>query len=397
MHYNLIYQKILIFSLCTAAFMIPFSIALTNIAIVAAIIAVVVYKIITRSISVNFAGIGYLLAGFLIIALLSIFNATDKTAGLNGIRKSLKYFSIILALGEITDKKNTMKWILYCLLAAAFSVSLNGIFQYFSGFDLLKHNLLTYTLQTKRITASMHNPNDLAVFLASCIGIYFAVLYFSDKNRKFLYIPLIVCMIASLMTFSRGLILFYFLLISALSLIKKDLRPFAIFIIIVILLFAILPAGMAGWLKENPNPINFFIDHSRYLHWSAAINMFKAHPFIGAGVNNFVPSYIIYRSPEDGFERWYAHNLYLHMLGEIGLLGFGLFTAMIFYGFKRCVKKLRKTTEENRWVYYACLFSVSAFLITGIFESNLYYSNLAVFFWILFSVMLFSPLEPESA
>ena len=80
-----------------------------------------------------------------------------------------------------------------------------------------------------------------------------------------------------------------------------------------------------------------------------------------------------------------------------GLLGFGLFTAMIFYGFKRCVKKLRKTTEENRWVYYACLFSVSAFLITGIFESNLYYSNLAVFFWILFSVMLFSPLEPESA
>ncbi|GEM_PF-5506585 len=398
---DIAYQKILIFCICMVAFMIPFSIALTNIGIIAAIIVIIAYRVYKRNFSINAAGTGYFLLGFLLVALASMLNAVDKGVAITGLRKILKYYSIIVIFSEIKDKRNTIRQVLYCLMAAAFFISLDGIFQYYKGFDLIKHSQLTYTLGAKRITGSMHNPNDLAVFMASCIAIYFASLFFNNgkpfKKKLLLAVSLVICIIASIMTFYRGLILFYFFMIAAVFLMRRNIKFLAASIIAVILTYILLPAGTLSWLKDNPNIIDFFIDHSRYLHWKTAINMLKAHPFIGIGINNFVPSYIIYRGPDDGFVGWYAHNLYLHMLGEVGLAGFGIFIAIMICGFKNCLRNIKQKALSDNWVSYGALFSVSAFLITGIFESNLFYSNLAVFFWILFSVMLFLPSKPYSA
>jgi putative inorganic carbon (HCO3(-)) transporter len=59
----------------------------------------------------------------------------------------------------------------------------------------------------------------------------------------------------------------------------------------------------------------------RLAHWQAAINMANAHPFIGVGLGNYEVAYPAYRVPSWPVALGHAHNDYLNLLAETGLVG----------------------------------------------------------------------------
>jgi O-antigen ligase len=63
-------------------------------------------------------------------------------------------------------------------------------------------------------------------------------------------------------------------------------------------------------------------------HWVAAIRMWELSPWLGVGPGNYAVVY-----PEVRLPRWeealgHAHNVYLNVLGESGLVGLAFFLAL---------------------------------------------------------------------
>jgi putative inorganic carbon (HCO3(-)) transporter len=59
----------------------------------------------------------------------------------------------------------------------------------------------------------------------------------------------------------------------------------------------------------------------RLAHWQAAITMANAHPFVGVGLGNYEVAYPAYRVPSWPEPLGHAHNDYLNLLAETGLIG----------------------------------------------------------------------------
>ncbi|NLX11603.1 MAG: O-antigen ligase family protein [Chloroflexi bacterium] len=59
----------------------------------------------------------------------------------------------------------------------------------------------------------------------------------------------------------------------------------------------------------------------RLAHWQAAINMANAHPVIGVGLGNYEAAYPAYRVPSWPRALGHAHNDYLNLLAETGVIG----------------------------------------------------------------------------
>ena len=67
----------------------------------------------------------------------------------------------------------------------------------------------------------------------------------------------------------------------------------------------------------------------RVAHWRAALGMFGDHPWLGVGIGNFVAAYPAYALPHWRDPLGHAHNIYLHVLAETGLLGLAAY--LIFW------------------------------------------------------------------
>ena len=69
----------------------------------------------------------------------------------------------------------------------------------------------------------------------------------------------------------------------------------------------------------------------RFDVWTSSINMFKDHPVTGVGIGQWRTIYeASYRLPTENQHLYHAHNNFIQLLGEVGLLG--LLRVLIFYG-----------------------------------------------------------------
>ncbi len=83
------------------------------------------------------------------------------------------------------------------------------------------------------------------------------------------------------------------------------------------------PQDFVGFRDVRGMPIsdeNFAIVE-RLAHWQAAITMADAHPFTGVGLGNYETAYPAYRVPSWPNPLGHAHNDYLNVLAETGLVG----------------------------------------------------------------------------
>ena len=83
----------------------------------------------------------------------------------------------------------------------------------------------------------------------------------------------------------------------------------------------------------------------RLAHWQAAINMWTDHPWLGVGPGNYAVMYGLYRLPRWQDALGHAHNVYLNVAGESGVLGLlsylVLWIAAIWQAFRGAVSNRR--------------------------------------------------------
>jgi len=74
----------------------------------------------------------------------------------------------------------------------------------------------------------------------------------------------------------------------------------------------------------------------RMAHWQAALGMLAASPITGVGIGNYGAAYPAYALPGWEDPLGHAHNYYLNIAAETGLVGLGAYLALLATAFGLC-------------------------------------------------------------
>lgn len=326
-----------------------------------------------------------------LITCLSLINSVDLADSLKGgVFKLLRYILIFFVVSQEVRDKRHLERIIFSLSLALALVSIDSIWQTFSGKDFIRGYSPVVNIGIVRATASFKDSNTLGIYLSCLFPILFgvAVYHFKSRLRIILLAVTILSLAGIILTYSRPTLLAVFSAWVFFAVAKKD--KFLSLALIGALLITpfVLPASFKAWVRlMEYNPLRVMCNDDRIAIYRNSINMIKDHPIIGVGANTFMKNYKYYKeSPEyRGIittDYVYAHNNFLHMAGEIGLLGLGVFLWLLFRLF-HATSKIRESLNHN----FLKVFSLSAtaaliaFLVNGLTESSLYSSRVAGLFW----------------
>jgi O-antigen ligase len=332
---------------------------------------------------------------FLFLILLSIIsfkNSIDYAASLRGMARIVQNaFLVLICAEEIKDRKHVSLVVSAIILGAALA-SADALWQIKFGKDFIRGNVPHIKIGLSRATSAFPNPNVLGVYLSalSPLVIGLALYYFKGtKKVLMLFISLLVTL-GIVLTFSRGTALAFYVSILFLSILRKNKIISFSLIILLLIFFFVMPQNIKDWAKKiNYNPIVFMLNIDRISIYKNTLNMIKHHPLIGVGVNTFSKNYLQYKLPEIGEDAktgdsMYAHNHFLHMAGEIGLLGLAVFVWLLIRLFKRNFHVYKNLDSDFYQITLLSLIAcLIAFLVNGLTETSLYYSRVAMIFWYL--------------
>jgi O-antigen ligase len=124
---------------------------------------------------------------------------------------------------------------------------------------------------------------------------------------------------------------------------------------------------------NDPSLISYSSDLIRSKLLSEPFKIIKDYPLFGCGLNTYSKVVKDYKNFEFGEQ--YPHNSFLQKTAETGLLGLFAFLLVLFSFF-------------NNTLVLGLLSGISAFLLHGFFESNLYALQLVVLFWFMLGLTM---------
>lgn len=86
----------------------------------------------------------------------------------------------------------------------------------------------------------------------------------------------------------------------------------------------------------------------RFHFWWVAIQVFKDYPILGAGLDAFGTAFPHYDTWNGAFRVEQAHNDYLQILSDAGILGFSCVAAFVYLLFRKSFAIIGAETEHNR-------------------------------------------------
>jgi len=247
------------------------------------------------------------------------------------------------------------------------------------------------------------NQHHFAAFMEMTIGLTLAFLLSGStkSDNKALYlIALILMLIAVTMTGSRGGMISIFAVISialaASFFSRTEPRPdrerstgpaiiVVVGAIIVIVGGAVVYLGGADLLVRG---IGLQGDQSdptsgRMHFWGIAWKIFLDHPVIGAGFDAFGVAFTRYDTWNGYFRIEQAHNDYLQMLADGGVIAFACIAAFIYLLVKLSLKQITSSDQKRRTIAIGAFAGCCGILVHSIFDFPLRTPSNSYFFLLL--------------
>jgi len=116
--------------------------------------------------------------------------------------------------------------------------------------------------------------------------------------------------------------------------------------------------------------VSFIINGSgidtRYVFWMVAFQVFKNHPVFGSGLYTMGNQLLQSVSVPPSVIHVHAHNIFLNILGELGIVGLGVFLLVIVYFLKNTIKFNR---SDNSYIAVGALGALGSFFSHGIVDT----------------------------
>lgn len=288
---------------------------------------------------------------------LGVFIIVSALSGLNAISSAhwltewLKWLIVLLMVIYVVNSDVPYKWLIFALAVAGIAHAVVGIYTFLGGSGA-DHLLITGSLY--RAFGTFGQPNPFGGFmgliaplvLAMAIGHAHIYLYEARRPHQaisglFYAVACLLIVGALIASWSRGawLGLTVSFAITLIALPRRIWQNALIFVALTIALASVLVGGLlptviAERLTSAVQDLvvirdvrGVFITADNYAvierlaHWQAAIGMATDHPWLGVGLGNYGVVYQNYNLLNWELSLQHAHNYYLNVLGEAGIIG----------------------------------------------------------------------------
>jgi len=177
----------------------------------------------------------------------------------------------------------------------------------------------------------------------------------------------------------------------------RRIKMFVAIFLLAVLLFPFLPrAKMVDIVATNS-----FDD--RFDMWETGWRIFREHPIVGNGLNSFFGKFMEFRNDSYKNKRGsYAHNGYLQIASDTGILGLATFLIILFRAFyssmvstgilRGFMRRRADSGDPETRFYHTFAIGLSgallAFLVHSFFDTNLHSLPLVALFWFALSILL---------
>ena len=355
-----------------------------------------------------------LIGGYGMVGMASLFFATDYALGQEWLVIFVKDGAIALIVALLITRAETLRHVIWALLAAGIFIGTLSVLQYltgtftnnYGGFAQAAVQNIVGQTSDYRIAGPVGDPNYYAEIMLVLVPLALdRALAESSRTLRFLAVwALVVCTLSVIFTFSRG----GFLALAVIIVLRLVLRPpnmRTLFIIgaLCVALWMLLPANYTSRLVSVADLVpapdqnaRSFEDslRGRYSAVLVGLRMFQDHPVLGVGKMNYAVNYQYY-SQALGIDSksWQqaAHNLYLEVLSETGLVGIVFFGALLLFMF-RDMRRARAMLIEAQMPQYAEMIFALTLGITGYLVASIFlHAAYPRYFWVLVGIALATP------
>lgn len=310
------------------------------------------------------------------------------------------YFAATLVF---TDTPHRLHLLVRTILIFGFCLALFGLTQSFTS-----PNKVFWIRELSQSTAfgPFINRHHFAGYMELTIALPLGLLFSGavEKEKRLLYIFVAGLMgIALVMTSSRGGIIslvaetLFFALITAVwppesserrsrqSRMKSGLIRIGLGVGLLIALFiGVLALGGEFSITRFIDSVNTDDPTTGRAHfWAVTLDIIKAHPWLGTGLGAFGVVYTQYDSRNGLFRLEQAHNDYLQIFSDGGVIGAALALAFVIILFRRAFVRVHSKDEFRRGIALAAVGGCFAVLVHSFFDFTLHTTSNALLFLVL--------------
>jgi putative inorganic carbon (HCO3(-)) transporter len=303
---------------------------------------------------------------FFLVFFVSGLFSQNKLNSLSEVNNYIAGVLLFFVAASLSERGKTL--VMETIILSGLVISFLAIYQYFFGFkhvlDYLSNNgfsspFVLDWLQRKRAFLPFVTPNALGGYLALVLPLVLV-------NKTWFILPIFF---ALLLTKSLGALFALFCASVIYFFLQDKLKKINIlFLAGLLVLIAVI--FILRSVTPNQHTLPVFSSIMRLNYWQGTWEIIKAYPFLGVGPGNF--NLMMSR---------YAHNSYLQIWAEMGILGLISFIWIIAGIFKVCFRSLKNSFHKVR---ITVLLTASAvFLIHNFFDFTFFLPETVYIWWII--------------
>jgi putative inorganic carbon (HCO3(-)) transporter len=295
---------------------------------------------------------------FMAIGALSLLRAPSLSSGLKELVKWIQIALVAWFAADAAGRSSRTGWVVAAVLLSGLCQALIGLWQFGLRSHGPEHFELVIgfrgrVLEAYRAYGTFEQPNPYGGFLGLLLplalgwGVGQGAHWLSRRRpRSFppsLLLPWLTAGLlgaALLASWSRGAWLGAAAAVAAMLLYLPRRRGVGVLLVLALLAAGwaalqsgLLPGSIVGRLTGFADYVQFqdvrgvditpanYAVLERMAHWQAALNMADQHPWLGVGLGNYEAAYADYALLNWPYPLGHAHNIYLNLLAETGVLG----------------------------------------------------------------------------
>jgi len=280
-------------------------------------------------------------------------------------------------------RKKDLYFILLALLSSGAWVATWGLVEYVVNFGMQADGLLN----------SVFKPaNYVAMLLVPTILLGWGVLKNSPTQKHKLLTSLSISLQLVALWYTKsyggflGLIAGVIILLFFIT--SRSVKKIALIIFLLVMLFGTVAVASQTKFQNIIQATERNSLTTRLQIWEISWELVKQRPILGVGLGNFYQPYraqaFAMYSPPLEWEVVKAHNLFLNLWLEVGLVGLISFIFLLLIYFRQFIHLLQQSLPKWEWWYLAASFSALVATLThGLLDTPYFKNDLSVLFYFI--------------
>lgn len=348
-------------------------------------------SVINRRLNLQLSRTALAIVALICLAIMSIGYAENKSLAVKESLKWLELLIVMLVIVDVVKRQVAASWILAALFVAGSAEAAYGAFQFATGTGPDQ-----FAVQgALRAFGHFEQPNPFAGYLTTILPLA-ALMALSPANRFGFRVSSGAAALALAvgigLSQSRGawlgaLMAGIVLVFTWHRVTRRLVVPGAVLaaLAVTLAISGLLPPAILDRIAQTIEYFGIFDVRTvqvtsenwavveRMAHWQAGWYMFMDHPWLGVGAGNYPEAYATYFVGPWPEALGHAHNFYLNLLAELGIMGGALLVLMLWLAFARLGSVLLASEDQSRGFWRAllagCVGGLVVFSVHNMFDS----------------------------